>query len=217
MNFEQARLNMIEQQIRPWDVLDQRVLDLLPTVPREDFVPEFYRKLAFSDTCIPIGHGEIMMAPKVEARLLQVLAIEAHDRILEIGTGSAYLTALVAKSGFHVTSVDIHGDFSLQAKAKLSKHGITNVSLEVGDGVEGWSRAAPYDVIAVTGSVPVLKDHFQQQLSRGGRLFVIVGESPVMEALLITRIAEREWSRESLFETDLPALVGAPQPPRFVL
>ena len=216
MNFEQARFNMVEQQIRTWAVLDQRVLDLLLTVPREEFVPERFRKLAFSDICIPLGHGEVMMPPKVEARLLQALDIQPSDRILEIGTGSAYLTALLASLGKRVISVEIEPEFARTAEPKLAARGIGNVKIEVGDGAYGWEREAPYDVIAVTGSVPLLTDHFQRQLAIGGRLFVIVGESPVMEARLITRVDDHQWVQESLFETDLPALKGAPHPQRFV-
>jgi protein-L-isoaspartate(D-aspartate) O-methyltransferase len=216
MNIEVARFNMIEQQVRPWDVLDQRVLDLMMAVPREAFVPVHYRQLAFADIAIPLDHGEVMMNPKVEGRLLQALAIEPRDRILEIGTGSGYLTALLAKSGGQVTSIEIHEDFTHQAEARLKEQGIANVTLEVGDGVRGWERAAPYDVIAVTGSVPVLTDHFERQLALGGRLFVVVGEPPIMEAVLITRVSASEWMREGLFETVLPPLRGALEPPKFV-
>jgi protein-L-isoaspartate(D-aspartate) O-methyltransferase len=185
-------------------------------VPREAFVPDHYRQLAFADIAIPLDHGEVMMDPKVEGRLLQALAIEHRDRILEIGTGSGYLTALLAKSGGQVTSVEIHEDFSRQAGTRLKEQGIANVTLEIGDGVRGWEKAAPYDVIAVTGSVPVLTDHFERQLALGGRLFVVVGEPPIMEAWLITRVSASEWMREGLFETALPPLRGAPEPPKFV-
>lgn len=217
MNIEQARLNMIEQQIRPWEVLDQRVLDLVRAVPREEFVPDAYRRLAFSDMNIPIGHGELMMAPKVEARMLQALAVEPADKILEIGTGSGYVTALLAQSGQRVTTVEVYADLSQQAGAKLEKLGLTNIAFEVGDGINGRAAAAPFEVIAVTGSLPLLKTTLQDQLAIGGRMFVVVGEAPVMEAVLISRVGEHEWYRESLFETDLPPLIGAPQPPRFVL
>lgn len=218
MNIEQARLNMIEQQIRPWEVLDQGVLDLVASVHREDFVPRTFRDLAFADTNIPLGRGEVMMAPKVEARMLQALTVHPDDRVLEIGTGSGYVTALLSRSARHVVSVDIHADFVADAELKLRKAGASrNVALYTGNAVNGWEAAAPYDVIAVTGSVPLLQEHFQRQLAVGGRLFVIVGEAPVMEALLITRVDDNEWATESLFETDLPALVGAPRPERFVL
>ncbi|MBI4005152.1 MAG: protein-L-isoaspartate O-methyltransferase [Gammaproteobacteria bacterium] len=217
MNFDQARLNMIEQQIRPWEVLNQTVLNLIAEIHREDFIPEEYRQLALADTNIPLAHGQITMTPKVEARLVQSLNIKSGDKILEIGTGCAYLTALLAKSGREVTSVDIYGDFTGQADKKLKRYNINNVNLKTGDAINGWEKASPYDVIVVTGSVPVLEPCFQEQLAAGGRLFVITGESPVMEALLLTRIGNKEWSREVLFETDLPALIGAPQPQRFSL
>jgi protein-L-isoaspartate(D-aspartate) O-methyltransferase len=215
-NLEQARFNMVEQQIRPWEVLDQAVLDLLTAVPREQFVPEGFRNLAFADINIPLGHGEVMMMPKVEARMLQSLNIRPSDKVLEIGTGSGYVTALLARMASQVTSVEIHPEFSTQAQAKLARLSITNVEFAVGDGIRGWEQHAPYDIIAVTGSVPLLETYFQQQLTIGGRLFVIVGQSPAMEARLIRCVANNEWATESLFETDLPALIGAPQPQRFV-
>lgn len=217
MDFEQARYNMIEQQVRPWEVLDQDVLDLLAQVHREDFVPAAYRQLALADVRIPIGHDEITMTPKAEARLVQSLLLKPTDKVLEVGTGCGYLTALLASTAAAVVSVDIHTDFSQAAKTKLTEHGITNVQLETGDAVNGWPSAAPYDAIAVTGSVPVLTEAFQSQLAIGGRLFVIVGESPVMAARLITRMGDQEWASESLFETDLPPLIGAPQPSHFTL
>ncbi len=217
MDFEQARYNMIEQQLRPWEVLDQDVLDLLAQVHREDFVPDAYRRLALADVSLPIGHDEVTMTPKTEARLVQSLLLEPTDKALEIGTGCGYLTALLARTAASVVSVDIYEDFTRAAGSKLTEHGIHNVQLETGDAVNGWPSQAPYDVIAVTGSVPVLTEAFQSQLTIGGRLFVIVGESPVMEARLITRIGDQEWASESLFETDLPPLIGAPQKSHFTL
>ncbi|MBA2592339.1 MAG: protein-L-isoaspartate O-methyltransferase [Pseudomonadota bacterium] len=216
MNFEQARSNMIEQQIRTWEVLDQRVLDLLGSVPREDFVPPRYRSLAFSDTNIPLGFGEVMMAPKVEARMLQVLAVEPGDRILEIGTGSGYVTALLARSGREVTTVEIHPELSAGAKVRVSRQGLDNVRFEVGTGLERPAAEGGYDVIAVTGSLPLYTDHFEKRLAVCGRVFLIVGQAPVMEAMLVTRVGAREVAREGLFETDLPPLRGAPTPKRFV-
>ncbi len=216
LNLEQARFNMIEQQIRTWEVLDQDVLDLLADVPREQFVPTGFRNLAFADINIPLGRGEVMMAPKVEARMLQSLGVRPRDKVLEIGTGSGYVTALLARLASRVVSLDIHADFIQQAQAKLAATFITNVELIAGDGIHGWEPQAPYDVIAITGSVPILETHFQQQLAVGGRLFVIVGQAPAMEARLIRCVAKNEWATESLFETDLPALVGAPEPQRFV-
>jgi len=214
MNFEQARFNMIEQQIRPWEVLDQRVLDLMAAVPREDFVPEGYRRLAFSDTQIPLGHGEVMMAPRVEARLLQSLQLGAGDRVLEIGTGSGYLTALLASSAASVTTVDVHADFTAAAAAKLQGHGARNVSLHSGNAVAGWDEGR-YDVIAVTGSLPLLPDSIPAQLRNGGRLFMVVGTAPVMEAMLVVRVGDQAFSREILFETTVPPLVGAPSAEKF--
>lgn len=215
MDFNLARQNMIEQQIRPWEVLDQQTLDLFQSIHREEFVPDGYRQLALADVNIPLAHGEITMTPKVEARLLQSLAVTGEDKALEIGTGCAFLTALLACVAREVHSVDLYPDFTAAAATKLARYGLSNAVFHTGDAVNGWTAQAPYDVIAVTGSVPVLTESFQNQLNLQGRLFVIVGIPPVMEALLITRLGEHEWSRETLFETDLPPLVGAPEPPRF--
>ena len=207
---------MIEQQIRPWEVLDQRVLELLTEVPREVFVPVEFRQLAFADMCIPLGAGEFMMAPKVEARMLQALAIEPKDCILEIGTGSAYVTALLATLGSQVMTLELNPEFTERAEILLGRRGITNVKLAVRNGFETHDSGGSYDVIAVTGSVPILTQHFQQQLTLEGRLFIVVGQSPIMDARLITRVGPSEWTSESLFETDLPQLHGAPQLHRFV-
>ena len=217
MNLENARFNMIEQQIRPWEVLDQRVLDLLNKLPREDFVPQRYRKLAYTDTSIPLGNDQVMMPPRVEARILQALNIQADDTVLEVGTGSGYVTALLASLSDHVYSVDINADMTRTAGDKLADHGITNVTLETGDAARGWDAHAPYDVIVITGSLPLLPVNFKQALKIGGRLVAIVGDSPVMEVVLITRVGESEWAQETLFETDLPALINAPEPERFTL
>jgi len=216
-DLELARFNMIEQQVRPWDVLDQRVLDTMKRVPREAFVPERYRSLAFADTCIPLGHGQVMMAPKVEGRMLQALAITPQDRILEIGTGSGYVTACLASLGRQVTSIDIMPDFTEAAAARLASHNIGNVSLQTADAADGLDEGERYNVIAVTGSLPVLQQQFHQNLEIGGRLFIITGTPPLMEALLITRVSESSWKRESLFETSLPPLLHASTPQDFVL
>ena len=216
IDVERARFNMVEQQIRPWEVLDQEVLDLLFAVRREEFVPAQYRSLAFVDTEIPLGHGEKMLAPKIEARMVQALAVKPGDRVLEVGTGSGYMTALLAKRGAHVYSVEIIPEFSAQAAAKLEAYGITNVTLEVGDAARGWDRHAPYDVIVLTGSVPVLADAFERSLNPGGRLLAVIGEAPVMEARLITCTAPDTYNSIGLFETCIPALRNAPQPERFV-
>ena len=216
MSVEQARFNMVEQQIRTWEVLDQQVLDLLYRVRREEFVPPLYRALAFADMEIPLGHGEKMLAPKMEARMVQELALNPGDRILEVGTGSGYLAALLASLGGHVYSVDIIPEFTQAAGAKLAASGITNVTLETGDAARGWDRHAPYDAIVVTGSLPVLSDAFPKSLKAGGRLIVVVGEPPVMEARLITCVAAGAHSTTGLFETCIAPLRNAPQPERFV-
>ena len=217
MNLENARFNMIEQQIRPWEVLDQRVLDLLNKLPREDFVPQRYRRLAYMDTTIPLGNDQVMMPPRVEARILQALNIQADETVLEVGTGSGYVTALLASLGDHVYSVDINAEMTRTAGEKLTDRGITNVTLETGDAARGWDAHAPYDVIVITGSMPLLPVSFKQALNLGGRMVAIVGDSPVMEVVLITREGESEWAQETLFETDLPALINAPEPERFIL
>lgn len=217
MELARARFNMIEQQIRPWDVLDQRVLDLLEELPRDAFVTDSNKSLAYADVNIPLGHGEVMMSPSVEARMLQALNVQNHERVLEIGTGSGYVTGLLAKLGTHVTSVDIYEDFLGRAAERLAAQGIDNISLEHGDAANGWNHASTgYDVIAITGSLPLYNDVFQKSLSVGGRLFVICGQAPIMEALLVTRVTEGEWIRQSLFETELPPLVNAKTPSRFV-
>jgi protein-L-isoaspartate(D-aspartate) O-methyltransferase len=216
MNLEQARFNMIEQQIRTWEVLDQRVLDVLARVPRDAFVPPAYRGLAYADVELPLGEGEVMMAPRVEARMLQSLRLTRFDRVLEVGTGSGFVAALIARLAGQVVSVERLEAFSQQAGARLAAQGIQNVTLRVGDASRGWPDQEPYDAIAVTGSVPRLGGDFQHQLKVGGRLFVVVGEAPAMEALLITRVGEQDWSRESLFETVLPPLRGLPPRQRFV-
>ena len=214
--IEQARFNMIEQQIRTWDVLDQRVLDVMKSVPREQFVPEHYRSLAFADTNIPLGHEQVMMAPKLEGRLLQALAITPDDSVLEIGTGSGYLTACLARLGKQVTSIDITADFTTAAAAKLEAQGISNVTLETFDAAEGIESEKRYDVIAVTGSLPLLQQQFQKNLAVGGRLFIITGSLPIMEANLITRVEENHWSSECLLETCIPPLLHAARPQAFV-
>ena len=184
-------------------------------VPRERFVPPAFQSLAFSDTGIDIGHGQSMMAPKIEARLLQSLNIAAADRVLEIGTGSGYLTALLGTLGAHVTSIEYHADLSEGAAGALRECGISNVTLHVGDGLDGWASAEPYDAIAVTGSCPQRRAAIEQQLSINGRMFVVVGEAPVMTATLITRISKDAWAEEALFETELAPLIGAEHKPEF--
>lgn len=216
MNLEQARLNMVESQIRPWEVLDQTILDLLMTVKREEFVPEAYRALAFADMEIPLGHGEVMLAPKVEARMLQELGIGRTDRILEVGTGSGYVTTLLSKLGGQVVSVERIAEFSQSAARKLAAGGIGNAQLIIGDAAEGWPALAPYDAILLTGSVPVLPESFQQQLTVGGRLLAVVGDEPAMTAMLVNRVAAGAFNSVGLFETSIPPLRNVRQPERFV-
>lgn len=216
MDIEQARYNMVEQQIRPWDVLNQNVLDLLFRLRREDFVPPAHRTLAFVDMEIPLGHGETMWTPKLEARVLQELTLAGSDRVLEIGTGSGYLTALLAAQAGEVVSVDIHADFTAAAGDNLRAHGIANVSLETGDAARDWHDQDGFDVIVLTGSTPILSDAFRRRLRVGGRLFAVTGTAPVMQAQLVTCTAPGAFRSVTLFETCLAPLVNAPQPAAFV-
>jgi protein-L-isoaspartate(D-aspartate) O-methyltransferase len=215
MNIEQARFNMIEQQIRPWEVLDQQVLDLLFVVKREDFVPAAYRNLAFADMEIPIGSGQVMLAPRVEARLMQELAIKNTDKVLEIGTGSGYMAALLAARADHVVTVESRPEIAEFARQNLERAGVANVTVEIGDGANGWAQRGPYDVIVVSGALPFLPDALLKQLRLGGRLAAIVGEAPVMEAQLATCSAEGVYNTVNLFETVVPTLDGANAKPGF--
>ena len=215
MNVDQARHNMVEQQIRTWEVLDQAVLDLLYAVPREAFVPAAYRSLAFADLEIPIGEGEMMMTPKMEARIVQELALRRTDRVLEVGTGSGYLTALLAHCAGHVHSLEIRPALAAFGRANLERHGADNVTLEIGDGARGDARRAPYDAIVLTGSTPMLPAGLREQLAPGGRLFAVVGEPPVMVARVITCTAPGAWRSVELFDTVLAPLQHAERPAQF--
>lgn len=216
MNLEFARSQMLRQQIRTWEVLNDRVLQVLGSVPREQFVPATYHDLAFADFEIPIGHDQLMMTPKIEGRLLQALNIERADRVLEIGTGSGFLTACLARLCDTLVSVDILPDFIDAAKPKLARLGITNVELSATDALQ-LELGAEFDAIAVTGSLPELDEHFIRMLRPGGRLFVVTGREPIMEAQLITLHAAKDSSRQSLFETVLTPLINADKPEPFVL
>jgi len=216
MDFEQARLNMVEQQIRTWEVLDQTVLDLLLQVKREGFVPEKFRALAFVDMEIPLGFGEVMLPPKLEARILQDVEVRASDKILEVGTGSGYMTALLARLGGHVHSVEIVPELAAFGERNLSRASIRNTTLEVGDSARGWPSRAPYDVIVLTGSTPVLPDSFLESLNPGGRLFAVVGDAPVMKARRYNCVAKEAFNHVELFETVIPPLRHAAQLERFV-
>jgi protein-L-isoaspartate(D-aspartate) O-methyltransferase len=214
MDIEQARFNMVEQQIRTWDVLDQDVLDLLFAVRREDFVPAPYRLLAFADLEIPLGDGARMWAPKMEARVIQELKLRRGESVLEIGTGSGYLTALLARQGAQVTSVEINPRLAKESKTKLARAGFGSVEHAQGDGARGWGRAT-YDAIVLTGSTPVLPDAFVLQLNPGGRVFAVVGEPPVMMARLVRWVAPGALAKRILFETVIDPLTNAATPARF--
>jgi len=215
MNFEQARFNMVEQQIRPWEVLDERVLALLEKTHREDFVPVRYRKMAFTDMAIPLDHGQSMMKPVVEGRLLQALELKPDETALEIGTGSGFITACLSSMAKHVISVDLYDQFTNEVAAKLKEKGISNVELETGNVMTGWQPEQAHDVLVVTGSVPSIPDHFRGWVNPGGRIFVVCGDEPAMEAMLLTKLSATEWREESLFETDLARLIGAERTPEF--
>ena len=216
MNLEQARFNMIEQQIRPWNVLDLAVLGRLHSLKREEFVPEAMRGLAFVDMELPLGEGQVMLQPKVEARIVQDLALKTTDKVLQIGTGSGYLTALLASFSQYVYSIDINPAFKAAAEAKLFANGVKNVSLLIGDGAKGLEAKGPFDVIVVTASLPVVPDTLKHQLTVGGRLFAIVGDAPVMSATIITRLGPDTFSARKTFETCTAPLINAAQPERFV-
>lgn len=214
-NIEQARFNMVEQQIRPWDVLNADVLEQLMKVKRELFVPAEQRALAFMDMEIPLGHDVKMWQPKLEARALQALKLQSDDLVLEVGTGSGYLTALLAHAAVHVTSVEIVPELSALAERTLAAQHIDNVTLEVGDAANGWG-ATQYDAIVVTASVPLQPAALMSNLKIGGRLFAVIGDAPAMHACLITRTSAEAFDSVTLFETSVAPLQHAPQPQRFV-
>lgn len=213
MNLDQARFFMVEQQIRPWDVLDPQVLDLLSELPRHEFVAADQHTLAYSDTELPIGEGQVMLAPKLEARIMQALDVHEEDKVLEIGTGSGYMTAMLASLANQVTSVELFESLQKSAAERLTQ--FNNIELKLGDASQAWPDQKTYDVILLTGSCAKLPESYKTQLNLGGRLFAIVGQSPAMQAILVTRISEQEWLEESLFETDIPALVHAEAKPTF--
>jgi protein-L-isoaspartate(D-aspartate) O-methyltransferase len=208
MNFEQARFNMIEQQIRPWDVLDPSVLALLAVVKREDFVPAAYRNVAFTDVELPLANGQKMLPPRVEARWMQELQIERHEKVLEIGTGSGYMAALLGHKAQQVFTVEKDEQLAAQARDALRRNGVLNVTVVAGDGVKGLPGEAPFDVILLSGSVPQAPQALLDQLKIGGRMGVIVGEEPAMTARIVTRTGEREFATKNLFETVVQRLDG---------
>jgi protein-L-isoaspartate(D-aspartate) O-methyltransferase len=216
LNMEQARFNMIEQQIRPCEVLEGRILELLKHVRREHYVPKDMREMAFMDMEIPLGYGAHMWQPKLEARTVQELHLAKSDKVLEVGTGSGYLTALLSVLAGHVNSVEIVPELSAAAGLKLHTYRHDNVTLEIGDAARGWGNGTNYDVIVLTGSTPLLPAAFQKSLNIGGRLFAIVGDAPVMEAKLITRVAPDTYETVNIMEACVAPLQNALQPERFV-
>jgi protein-L-isoaspartate(D-aspartate) O-methyltransferase len=216
LNIELARHNMIEQQVRPWDVLDSRVLEALTAVRREDFVPPACRNLAFADLSLPLGHGELMMKPVVEGRILQAASPLRSESVLEIGTGSAFLTACLARLGGDVTSVEMHADLAEGARTRLHAANVRNAKVEVADAVTGFDPGRQFDVMVVTGAVYELPQHWRGWIKPGGRLVAIVGSSPAQRAVLCTK-HEAGWDEQALFETDLPYLANAAPPQRFTL
>lgn len=217
MDIELARNKMLGQQVRAWAVLDGTVLDVLASVPRERFVPERFRRLAFADTCIPLGHGEVMMAPPVEGRMLQALALRPSDHTLEVGTGSGFITACLGRLSASVRSIEFHPALAEQARVRLANQAVGNARVEVGDASTLALDMPRFDAICVTGSMPVLDPSFQSHLQISGRLFAVVGEAPAMQAVLVTRVDETVFATEVLFETVLPPLRNAWRVPRFVL
>ncbi|MCP5146313.1 MAG: protein-L-isoaspartate O-methyltransferase [Gammaproteobacteria bacterium] len=215
MNIELARKNMIESQIRTWEVFDPAVLTGMEQVQREDFVPDGYRDLAFSDCNIPLGHDEVMMAPRVEARMIQALELKAGDRVLEIGTGSGFTAAVMARQAASVLSIDIHPDFTSMAEWNIQRAGVANIELRTADGAKGYFDGGPWDVVVFTGALPNFDDAFGEMLVSGGRMFVVVGKAPVMEACLFVRQSSGALRRTVLFETEIPLLRGVPQPSSF--
>ena len=216
MDFEKARLNMVEQQVRPWDVLNPRVLDVLNEIPREQFTPDEFRNLAYVDTPIPLGsyedHQSNMAQPNIDGRILQALDVQEDDLVLEIGTGSGYLTACLAKLGRHVDSVDINEEFTERARNNLQALGINNVNLSTGDAARGWEQKQYYDAIAITAAMKTIPTSYKKLLKPGGRLFVVTGEPPVMTAHLVTRTGKNSWVTKDLFETCIEPIIETSKP-----
>ena len=216
MNTEQARFNMIEQQIRPWDVLDPGVLALLSQLHREDFVPAAYRSMAFMDTEVPLPDGQCMLTPRVEARMLQELQLRGDENVLEVGAGSGFMAALLAHRARQVLTLEISDTLARLARANLTRAGLSNVTVRRFDGCGGARGEAPFDAIVLSGSVALVPQSMLEQLKRGGRLIAIVGDEPVMRARLFKRIDDASWSQVDLFDTVAPRLQNFPQPERFV-
>ena len=216
MDLEQARINMIKQQIHTCDVVDEHLLQVLNDIPRDQFVPAEMKNLAFADLCISLSHDQVMFCPKEEAQMLQALSIQSSDKVLEIGTGTGYVTALLASLAKQVTSVDIFSDFTQQAQTRLQQLELNNVTFATSNAVAGWPSAAPYDVIIITGSLLKIPDAFSEQLAAGGRLFAVLGEAPAMTACVLTQTDDGQWQSKKLFETVVPRLLESTAPPKFV-
>lgn len=210
MDLQQARNNMIEQQVRPWDVLDQRVLDVLSEIPRDAFLEPAYQGIAYSDFPLPIGHAQHMLKPTVDGRLIQALMLEVTDTMLEVGTGSGYLTACLARLCAHVDSIELIRELAESARTRLQSMGVSNVTIQQQDATVPWDARDGYDAIAFSGAIPSIPDFYRNKLKIGGRLFAILGDNtqPTMEAVLMTRVSDTEWSKESLFETNVDPLVN---------
>jgi protein-L-isoaspartate(D-aspartate) O-methyltransferase len=217
LNIELARHNMIEQQVRPWDVLDSRVLEALTAIRREDFVPPACRNLAFADLCLPLGHAEVMMKPVVEGRVLQAVSPTREDSVLEIGTGSGFLAACLARLAGEVLSIEQHADFADAARTRLHAANVRNAKVEVAEAVKAFDPQRQFDVMVVTGAVHALPQHWRGWIKPGGRLFAVVGASPAQRATLYTLHGDTQWDEQVMFETDLPYLTNAAAPKLFVL
>ena len=215
MNIEKARFNMIEQQIRPWKVLDQQVLDLMATLPREQFVPDAYQGLAFADIAIPLGRGRFMLHPGEEGRLLQAVKPKFNEKVLVINPGSGYISALLASMAEEVIAIESDDEFAALTTENLASINIDNVTVDCGDGSEGYESHAPYDVIVILGSMQILSESIKKQLNIGGRMFCIIGKEPTMEALLVNRVGENEWQEKGLFETLVSAVENTPEAEQF--
>jgi protein-L-isoaspartate(D-aspartate) O-methyltransferase len=215
LNLEQARFNMVEQQVRTWEVLDSRVLDVLREVPREDFVPSRYRKMAFADLRIPIGQGQVMMKPLEEGRMLQSLDVQPGQRVLEIGTGSGFVAACLSALGAEVVTVDIHAELAESAASRLARLGFDRVTCQTADVLGDFKPAGPFDAVVVTASAGEVPERFFDWATPSGRVFAVRGASPAMEAVSLQRLGVDRWHADSLFETDLPRLIGAEDKPVF--
>ena len=216
MNIEQARFNMIEQQVRPWDVLDQRILNLLSSIPREEFVGDANRHRAFMDIELPIGDGEKILPPRMQARLAQELAVKDGDRVLQLGIGSGYITAILASLADHVFAVDNQEILKEHARRCLDSQNIDNVTLSVADACNGWADSAPYDAILMTAAVPAVPESIKQQLKAGGRLLAIVGTEDLQEAILYEKLSDGTWKESSLFDCKVPFMQNIERPSSFV-